>query len=162
MIKKILILFLISLSHVSTTYASSLLPLNAWAQAKQFNTLSVADTLFLTLRCSIAYNINKEIIEEYTDLKAEGLKNKIIAYRSVYASSVAILMRGKNNSEKNKYMDSQTAEVKFINDAYFDAMKKNMPIPHSLNNELLAGDVGFCNSMDEKIIQTYNLIQKNK
>ena len=71
-------------------------------------------------------------------------------------------MRGKNNSEKNKYMDSQTAEVKFINDAYFDAMKKNMPIPHSLNNELLAGDVGFCNSMDEKIIQTYNLIQKNK
>ncbi len=153
---------LISLVYVSTSYASSLMPLNTWAQAKQFNTLSVADTLILTLRCSIAYNINKEIIEEYTDLKAEGLKNKIIAYRSVYASSVAILMRGKNNSEKNKYMDTQTAEVKFINDAYFDAMKKNMPIPHSLNNELLAGDISFCNSMDEKIIQTYNLIQKNR
>ena len=150
------------MAYVGTSYASSLLPLNTWAQAKQFNTLSVADTLILTLRCSIAYDINKEIIEEYTDLKAEGLKNKVIAYRSVYASSVAILMRGKNNSEKNKYMESQTAEVKFINDAYFDAMKKNMPIPHSLNNELLAGDVGFCNSMDEKIIQTYNLIQKNK
>lgn len=162
MIKKFLILILISLAYVGTSYASSLLPLNTWAQAKQFNTLSVADTLILTLRCSIAYDINKEIIEEYTDLKAEGLKNKVIAYRSVYASSVAILMRGKNNSEKNKYMESQTAEVKFINDAYFDAMKKNMPIPHSLNNELLAGDVGFCNSMDEKIIQTYNLIQKNK
>jgi hypothetical protein len=162
MIKKVLILMLISLVYVSTSYASSLMPLNTWAQAKQFNTLSVADTLILTLRCSIAYNINKEIIEEYTDLKAEGLKNKIIAYRSVYASSVAILMRGKNNSEKNKYMDTQTAEVKFINDAYFDAMKKNMPIPHSLNNELLAGDISFCNSMDEKIIQTYNLIQKNR
>jgi hypothetical protein len=162
MVKKFLILMLISAVNVNTSYAATLLPLNTWAQSKQFNTLSIADTLFLTLRCSIAYNINKEIIEEYTDLKADGLRNKIIAYRSVYASSVAILMRGKNINEKNKYMDSQNVEVKFINDAYFDAMKKNMPIPHSLNNELLAGDVGFCNNMDEKIIQTYNLIEKNK
>jgi hypothetical protein len=158
--KNIFIFSLLVYLCIFSSTASSLVPLNQWASTKQFTTLSIPDTVYLSLRCSIAFNINKEIIEEYSNLKADGLRDKVNAHRSVYATGSIIMMKDKSKTVKDDYMKSLPMEVKNINDAYFSALKKNMPVPHSMMNELLAGDIGFCNAIDRQIMELHKLMQK--
>ena len=136
------------------------MPLTTWMQGKEFTTLSVADTVSLTLRCSVAYDINRAIFEEFTSAKADGLTERVEKYRWVGTRFSALLMKGKNKVEMDNYAKSYLRQNQEIYSAYFDAIKSSQPIPHSMSNALLAGDIGACNDFDKIIFDAYRKMQQ--
>jgi hypothetical protein len=140
--------------------ALTLMPLSSWKKDKEFSTLSVADTVYVTQRCSIAYDINRAFFEDFSNLKPQGLREKVDTYRWVYSRFATLLVMDKSKSIKDNFMKSQIEESKEIYSAYFLAIKNNEPIPHSLSNELIAMDIGFCNSFDNVVFDAYKQMKK--
>ena len=138
--------------------ALTLMPLPTWMQGKEFTTLSVNDTVILTLRCSAAYDINRVIFEEFTSAKAAGLSERVEKYRNVSVKFSALLMKGKSKVEMDNYKKSYIHQSQEIYSAYFDAIKNSQPIPHSISNALLAGDIGACNDFDQIVFDAYKKI----
>jgi len=159
---KLFSLFLVSLFFQTCSFASTLLPLNLWAKDKTFSTLSIQDTVSVTLRCSIAYDINRSVLEEFSNLKADGLRKRIDTYRWVNSRFAVLLVKDKSKLIQDKFMQSILAETRDIYDAYLLAMKNNEPVPHSLSTELLATDVGFCNSFDNVVFDAYSQMKNVK
>ena len=159
---KVFALFLASIFFQSSSHAVTLLPLNLWAKDKSFSTLSVQDTVTVTLRCSIAYDINRLVLEEFSNLKADGLRKKIYTYRWVNSRFAVLLVKDKNKLIQDNFMQSMRTERSDIYEAYFLAMKNNEPVPHSLSTELLATDVGFCNSFDKVVFDAYAQMKNAK
>lgn len=146
-----LFLMLAAISYQNLSNAAYFLPLTTWIKDKQFSTLSVDDTVTLTLRCSVAYEVNRSILESFTNLKAEGLRNRVDTYRKVSAGFSAILVKEKKQADRDIFMKSMLRTNEEIYDFYMTSMRNNQPIPFSLNTEILATDIGVCNSLDEKI-----------
>lgn len=161
--KKIIFSFLIFSALLQQANAAiTLMPLTTWAKDKDFTTLSVSDTVFVTLRCSVAYDVNRGILEEYSNLNPQGLRTRVDTYRWVSSRFAALQVKDKSSTIKDSYMKSYFAQAQDIYNAYYDAMKKNQPIPHSLMTELLATDIGVCNNMDKNIFEAYKLMKNHE
>lgn len=136
-------------------FAFNMMPLTTWIQGKEFSTLSVNDTVMLTFRCSVAYDVNKEILEEFTGLRADGLRNRIEKYRWVNSHFTALLMKDKKKIYRDNYIKTLTKQYQDVYESYFEAMKNSQPIPHSLSTLILASDIGVCNSFDKNLFDAY-------
>ena len=101
-------------------------------------------------------------MEEFSNLKADGLRKKIYTYRWVNSRFAVLLVKDKNKLIQDNFMQSMLAESRDIYEAYFLAMKNNEPVPHSLSTELLATDVGFCNSFDKVVFDAYAQMKNAK
>jgi hypothetical protein len=84
-------------------------------------------------------------------MKAEGLRNRVDTYRKVSAGFSALLVKDKKQSDRDAFTKSILRMNEEIYDFYIISLRNNQPIPFSLNTEILATDVGVCNSLDEKI-----------
>jgi hypothetical protein len=140
--------------------ATTLMPLTTWMQGKEFSTLSVYDTVTVTLRCSAAYDVNRVILEEFSNYKADGLRERVEKHRRVSSAFSALLMKDKKKTDLDNYQKSYLKQANAIYDAYFDAIKNSQPIPHSISNALLAGDIGVCNELDQTVFDAYTKMYK--
>ena len=143
----------------NNSYANGiLLPLSNWIASR--NNLSVEDTAYLGMRCGVAYSINQNALEQFSlGSNTDALKEKIKVYFWISAQYSSILAKKFNAKEKDQFMKKQTSFANELYDQYYDALKKNQPIPYSLSNELLATDIGVCNSTNEKIFDAYGLMK---
>ena len=164
---KSLIIFIVTLVNLNASHALTLMPLTSWIKDKDYTTLSVEDTILVTQRCMAAYRINISFFSEFSNYDPKKLKDTFEKYSWVN-SRFAILKVVKNKDkvrDKNyadKFIKSLLQEEQEIYDAYLEIMRNNQPIPHSLNSELLATDIGVCNKIDSMVFDAYQQMKKHE
>jgi len=159
-------IFTLSFACFNVSHALTLLPLSTWIKDKDFTTLSIEDTILVTQRCSVAYSININYFNQFTSLDPKNLKETLEKYSWVMSRFAVLRVKDKDKNTIEKYLQSLLTEQQEIYESYLEIMKNNNPIPHSLNSELLATDLGVCNKIKPITFDAYermkNIDKKNK
>lgn len=142
-------------------HSEPLLPLTTWISSHK--NLSVDDTAYLGARCGVLYNINQKILADFIEDSAlTKMQVKSMVYFSVSTHSSVLSWK---NSNTNLTSDLREKHMSFVNrlyESYYSALKNNQPIPFSLSTELLATDLGVCDSTNETFSDVYKILGKKK
>jgi hypothetical protein len=93
---------------------------------------------------------------------AEKMAAKSIIYFSISTRYWLITTQALWNRNLNDLYARQTTFVNGLYKSYYQTLRDNQPIPFSLSNELLAGDLGVCDSTNETFLNAYSVFEKEK
>lgn len=146
---------------VGTSYSEPLLPLTTWISTRK--NMSIDDTAYLGARCGVLYNINQKILADFIEESAlTKMQVKSMVYFSVSAHSSVLSWKNSNTKLTSDLRQKQMAFVNRLYESYYLALKNNHPIPFSLSTELLATDLGVCDSTNETFSNVYKILGEKK
>ncbi len=154
--------FILASLHAGKSLSETLIPLTTWISSR--SNLSTEDTAYLGARCGVIYNINKSFWGGLEAGKngAEKMAAKSIIYFSISTRYWLITTKSLCNKNLNDLYARQTTFVNGLYKSYYQTLRDNQPIPFSLSNELLAGDLGVCDSTNETFLNAYSVFEKEK
>ena len=143
----------------SASIANTLLPLTSWIATRK--NLTFEESAYLGKRCFVAFSINKNILETFVvDFDSTKLNERVNVNLWVYSRFSATNKAKLSKKELDKSLKNEINLTNELFESYYEALKHNQPIPYSLYNELLATDIGVCNSNYEEFLRAYKLMNE--